>query len=257
MENLTVNLMQWDLKWEDPMANRVEAERLLSQQPMSTDILIMPEMFTTGFSMNTPEICEESCGDTEKWMKSISQQFNCAVAGSIATKVQELVFNRFLFVTPSDTFFYDKRHLFRMAGEHEKYHAGDKRVVIEWKNWRIKLEVCYDLRFPVFSRNTGDYDLLINVANWPAKRSFHWKTLLLARAIENQAFVVGVNRIGQDVNGYRFSGDSLAINPKGETILDMREHEGCEQASLSHSELMNYRKKFPCHKDADKFDLLI
>ena len=255
MRDLKVSLMQWDLKWENPESNRFEIERILSSQTIETDILVFPEMFSTGFSMNALEISEKSGGETEKWMNQISTELNCAVAGSIATKIDNRVLNRFLFVTPSDTYHYDKRHLFRMAHEDKYYNAGTKRKIVKWRGWRVKLEVCYDLRFPVFSRNRGDYDLLLNVANWPAKRAFHWKCLLPARAIENQSCVVGVNRIGKDGNGYSFAGDSVAINPLGETILDMGSREGCEHAIFSYEQLITYRKKFPSHKDADTFTL--
>ena len=255
MKDLRVSVIQWDLKWEDPKSNRYEIEKILSSQSVETDILVLPEMFSTGFSMNASEISEAPGGKTEEWMKSTSIKLNCAVAGSIATKIDDRTLNRFLFVTPSDTFHYDKRHLFRMANEHKNYKAGTERVIVEWRGWRVKLEICYDLRFPVFSRNIGDYDLLLNVANWPAKRSFHWKSLLPARAIENQACVVGVNRIGKDGNGYMFTGNSLAINAFGETILDMGSREGYGQAIFSYEELVRYREKFPSYKDADSFTL--
>ena len=255
MKDLKVSVVQWDLKWEDPQANICEIEKILSSKSIETDILVLPEMFSTGFSMNASKISEAPGGKTEEWMKSTSLKLNCAVAGSIATKIDDRALNRFLFVTPSDTFHYDKRHLFRMANEHKNYEAGTERVIVEWRGWRVKLEICYDLRFPVFSRNIGDYDLLLNVANWPAKRSFHWKSLLPARAIENQACVVGVNRIGKDGNGYMFTGNSLAINALGETILDLGSREGYGQAIFSYEELVRYREKFPSYIDADSFTL--
>jgi predicted amidohydrolase len=158
-------------------------------------------------------------------------------------------------MTPEKRHHYDKRHLFRMAGEHRRYLAGDRRVVVPWRGWRINLQVCYDLRFPVFSRNLGDYDLMLYVANWPARRRAHWRQLLLARAIENQACVIGVNRIGSDANGLDYSGDSLAVAPDGELLLDMRARSGIESAALDGAALRDYRESFPCHLDADEFTL--
>jgi predicted amidohydrolase len=165
------------------------------------------------------------------------------------------VYNRLLFATPEGVQHYDKRHLFRMAGEHERYAPGRERVIVEWRGWRIKTEVCYDLRFPVFSRNCGDYDLLLNVANWPSARAAHWRALLRARAIENLACVVGVNRIGRDANGLSYSGDSAAIDARGQYLADLKDRPGCETVSFSGAQLLAYREQFPTHMDADVFTL--
>ena len=165
------------------------------------------------------------------------------------------MYNRLLFATPETVHHYDKRHLFRMAGEHKRYAAGGERVVLDWHGWRIKPEICYDLRFPVFSRNREDYDLLFYVANWPARRAVHWRSLLVARAIENQACVVGVNRIGADANGLTYSGDSLAIDARGELVADLQDRPEVCTVTFSAAELNDYRSSFPCHMDADDFTL--
>jgi predicted amidohydrolase len=168
----------------------------------------------------------------------------------------DAVFNRLLFATPGAMQHYDKRHLFRMAGEHKRYSAGRERVIVEWRDWRIKPEVCYDLRFPVFTRNRDDYDALFYVANWPARRAAHWRSLLVARAIENQACVVGVNRVGADANGLTYSGDSLAIDARGKLLADLEDRAELRAVTFSARELNDYRAEFPCHMDADDFNLL-
>jgi predicted amidohydrolase len=178
--------------------------------------------------MNALANAEETGGATEQWLQTIARELDCAVTGSIAVRAAggAGAYNRMLFATPDAVSHYDKRHLFRMAGEHKRYLPGEQRVIVDWRGWRINLQVCYDLRFPVFSRNREDYDLLLYVANWPAKRSMHWRQLLIARAIENQACVIGVNRIGADANGLDYSGDSLAIAGDGELLADMQNDAG-------------------------------
>jgi omega-amidase len=205
--------------------------------------------------MNALANAEEVGGTTEQWMLEQASANNCAVTGSIAVRKGENVYNRMLFASPEGIEFYDKRHLFRMAGEHKRYASGKERVSVSWRDWRINLQVCYDLRFPVFSRNQGDYDLQLFVANWPAKRSYHWRQLLIARAIENQACVVGVNRIGSDANGMDYQGDSLAISANGTILEDLQDRSEVAQVVLSAKELTEYREAFPCHLDADNFAL--
>ena len=205
--------------------------------------------------MNAVKNAEQPGGVTEQWLQSLSQTYSCAIAGSIAVQVDGEVFNRLLFATPDAVEYYDKRHLFRMAGENKRYRAGQKRVIVNWRGWRINLQVCYDLRFPVFSRNRGDYDLLLYVANWPATRSSHWRQLLIARAIENQSCVVGVNRVGSDANGLDYCGDSLAIASNGAILNDMKDKRDCAQLELSAEELLLYRKQFPFHMDTDSFQI--
>jgi predicted amidohydrolase len=255
MRNLKVTLVQSELAWERPADNRQQFEELFTRHLPTTDLVLLPEMFTTGFSMNALANAEEPGGESEQWMVAMAARHECAVAGSIAVREGEEVFNRLLFATPDGVQHYDKRHLFRMAGEHKRYAAGSQRVVVQWRGWRIKPEVCYDLRFPVFSRNRGDYDLLFYVANWPAPRAAHWRALLQARAIENQACVVGVNRIGSDANGKDYSGDSLAFDARGECLVDLADWSEVATVSFSADALREYRESFPCHLDADDFNL--
>ncbi|GHD32719.1 amidohydrolase [Parahalioglobus pacificus] len=259
MRNLTVAFAQTELQWEQPADNRQQFEQLLIPVASDCDLLVLPEMFTTGFSMNALANAETPGGPTERWMQKLAADNDCAVAGSIAVTVgsddEPAVYNRLLFVTPEETAVYDKRHLFRMAGEHKRYAPGIERKVVHWRDWRIKLEVCYDLRFPVFSRNRDDYDLLVNVANWPAPRATHWRCLLQARAIENQACVVGVNRIGEDANGLSYQGDSLVFNGRGQALVDAQDKAGVFSTTLDAQALLAYRENFPCHQDADAFSL--
>ena len=255
MQNLSVTLIQCELAWEDPEDNRRQIESLIGSSVGPTDLIVLPEMFTTGFSMNAVQNAESPGGATQQWLQKLAQTHHCAVTGSIAVVDDGGVFNRLLFATPDKVEYYDKRHLFRMAGEDQRYQSGKKRVVVTWRGWRINLQVCYDLRFPVFSRNRGDYDLLLFVANWPAVRSSHWRQLLIARAIENQACVIGVNRIGSDANGVEYCGDSLAIAGDGEIVEDMQDNKGAAQLVLNGEDLLHYRTQFPCHLDADSFQV--
>lgn len=255
MRDLRVTLVQHELAWERPAENRDQFEKLLACEKPETDLVVLPEMFTTGFSMNAMANAEEPAGETEDWMRELARAYDCAVTGSIAVRDGDAVFNRMLFVSSEGTHHYDKRHLFRMAGEHKRYAPGVERVVVPWREWRIKLEVCYDLRFPVFSRNRNDYDLLLFVANWPAPRAHHWRALLQARAIENLAAVVGVNRIGSDANGLDYSGDSLAVDGRGQLVADLANRDALETVTFSGSALLNYRQSFPTDLDADAFSL--
>lgn len=256
MPNLTVSLIQTKLAWEAPEENRAQLGEQIDMLP-ATDLVVLPEMFTTGFSMNALANAEPVGGPTEDWMREIAGRRDCAVSGSIAVRVGDAVFNRMLFVSAENTTAYDKRHLFRMANEHQRYAAGDKQVIVPWRGWRINLQVCYDLRFPVWMRNRDDYDLLLCVANWPAKRSYHWRQLLIARAIENQAGVVGVNRVGSDANGLDYSGDSMAITADGKILADPGDMRTAETVEFDWEAQQTYREKFPCHMDADSFSLEI
>lgn len=255
MQNLTAALVQCELAWEQPADNRQQIGALIDDLSADTDLVVLPEMFTTGFSMNALANAEEPGGATEQWLLGVAKQRQCAITGSIAVHDDGGVYNRMLFATPDGVQHYDKRHLFRMAGEHQRYLPGADRVIVTWREWRINLQVCYDLRFPVFSRNLGDYDLLLYVANWPAKRRLHWRQLLIARAIENQACVLGVNRIGEDAKGLAYSGDSLAITAQGELLLDMQNDSGAARVTLDSGALQQYREGFPCHMDADRFHM--
>ncbi|GAB5450727.1 MAG: amidohydrolase [Halioglobus sp.] len=255
MRDLEVSLMQCELAWEQPEDNRAQMAAALETMETAGDLVVLPEMFTTGFSMNAVANAEQPGGATEQWMAELARQHNCAITGSIATRVDDKVYNRMLFATPDSVTHYDKRHLFRMAGEHKRYAAGNERVIVNWCGWRILLQVCYDLRFPVFSRNREDYDLILYVANWPAARRDHWRALLLARAIENLACVVGVNRIGSDANGLEYSGDSLAIAADGKLLLDATNENGAARVTLGGAAITQYRESFPCQLDADSFQL--
>jgi len=253
MQDLRVTLIQRELQWEEPADNRRAVQELVAELAGRTDLIVLPEMFTTGFSMNALANAEAPGGETEKWMLGLATELNCAITGSIAVRVGDDVYNRMLFATPQQLHYYDKRHLFRMAGEHKRYSGGTERVVVEWRGWRLLLQVCYDLRFPVFSRNRQDYDLALYVANWPKARSMHWRQLLIARAIENLACVVGVNRIGCDANGLDYNGDSLAVAADGQLLVDLETASETRTVALSGAELLQYREKFPAHMDADGF----
>lgn len=255
MRDLNVTLIQCELAWEQPDDNRRQIGGIIDGLQQRTDLIVLPEMFTTGFSMNALGNAEEPGGPTEQWMMDIARQRDCAITGSIAVRVGEGVYNRMLFATPEGVQHYDKRHLFRMAGEDKRYQSGARRVIVPWRDWRINLQVCYDLRFPVFSRNREDYDLILYVANWPQQRRYHWRQLLVARAIENLACVVGVNRIGADARGLTYSGDSLAVAADGAILWDAGNENGAAQVVLDGAALLSYREGFPCQLDADRFQL--
>ncbi|KAA1192849.1 amidohydrolase [Pseudohalioglobus sediminis] len=255
MQDMKVSLVQRELAWESPAENRDHIADALDAMTERPDLVVLPEMFTTGFSMNAVANAEAPGGPSEQWLQRQARRLDCAITGSIAVRDGEQVFNRMLFATPEACHHYDKRHLFRMAGEHKRYQGGKARVVVNWRGWRILLQVCYDLRFPVFSRNRNDYDLALYVANWPAARRAHWRQLLIARAIENLAYVIGVNRIGDDANGLHYSGDSLAIGPEGDIMADLLDQPATTSVTLSAAQLEAYRQRFPAHRDADVFQL--
>ncbi len=254
--DLRVSLLQLDLIWEDAVANKSKIESLLEDTPES-DLIILPEMFTTGFSMNAVLLSEPMDGPTIDWMRNLSKEKNAAITGSLIISEEGKYYNRLLWVEPDGSVqTYDKRHLFSMAREHETYTAGSERLIVDWRGWRICPLVCYDLRFPVYSRNTSAYDLLIYVANWPAIRSYAWRTLLHARAIENQAYSIGVNRVGQDGNGYPYSGDSGIYAPGPRScVLSLSHQESVQTLSLEREYLTDIRQKMPFLADRDHFDL--
>lgn len=255
MQDLITTLVQCELAWEAPADNRRHIESLIAAESGNADLIVLPEMFTTGFSMNALANAELPGGDTEQWLQALATDLDCAITGSIAVRDGEQVFNRMLFVTPEGVAHYDKRHLFRMAGEHKRYTPGQDRVCVTWRGWRILLQVCYDLRFPVFSRNREDYDLALYVANWPAARRDHWRSLLKARAIENAACVIGVNRVGDDANGLNYRGDSLAFDPLGRVLADLEDRAEVHRLTLDGAGLLDCRERFPWHLDADGFSL--
>ena len=256
MRNLNVSLIQSPLVWEDAAANRELFQQHIANVG-NTDLILLPEMFNSGFSMNATAIAEPMGGPTETWLRNMAEQYDCAIAGSIAVAHGDAISNRMLFVTCEGTQYYDKRHLFRMSAEGSHYQLGSERCIVQWRDWRLCLQVCYDLRVPVWSRNKGDYDALIYVANWPAKRRYHWRQLLIARAIENQACVLGLNRIGDDNNGLSYSGDSLVVAADGELLLDAGDSEGVFSAVLDADRQNTYRRKFPSHMDGDDFLLTV
>ena len=254
---LKLALIQPDIIWEDIDANLNALSKKLEDIDEDVDAVILPELFTTGFTMRSRELAEGMDGKSLSWMQKASDRYKCVIAGSLIIGHQDRYFNRFIWMEPGGRITtYDKRHLFSISGEDEHYTRGESNTTTEINTFRIRPQVCYDLRFPVWSRNTGAYDLLLYVANWPAVRRDVWISLLKARAIENQAFVIGVNRVGRDGMGIDYAGDSLAYNAKGQIIasLPVRE-EGTQVVHLSMQELMDFRQKFPVWKDADGFEI--
>ena len=258
MQELRVSTIQNVLHWEDEQANLTMFEKQLAELANQTDIIVLPEMFNSGFSMQPKGIAQPMQGNTVSWMLSQAKKLNAAVCASVAIKEGDLYVNRFIFAKPDGGVeCYDKRHCFRMSGEHLVYRSGEQRLVIEYLGWRILPQICYDLRFPVFSRNQQDYDMMIYVANWPKVRRNPWRTLLQARAIENLSFCIGVNRVGHDGNGIEYSGDSLAIDFKGDITFDHQDEVSVATHILSLSDLHGFKDKFPAWKDGDEFALSV
>lgn len=263
MENLNICMLQLDLAWEDAAANRQQIEEMLVGEVGKHDLIILPEMFTTGFSMSPAGLAEPMNGDTAQWMQVLAGKTGAVVMGSLIISEGEQFYNRMLVVSSNGiAMTYDKRHLFRMAGETEVYTQGKQLQVFSLKGWRVCPQICYDLRFPVWSRNShkeGEdrlwYDLLVYSANWPAARVSHWNTLLQARAIENQSYVAGVNRCGQDDNGIAYSGDSALIGFKGERLLHAADKPQLLTQSLDWEALKVYRTKFPAWQDGDQYEM--
>jgi len=255
MPDLTVTLIQTELDWEDVAANLRRFDRLIDSLQVATDLIVLPEMFTTGFSMNAAALAENMNGRAVGWLRETARRTAAAVVGSIIVVDDGRFYNRLCWASPDgELATYDKKHLFRYAGEDRVFAAGDAPILVALKGWRIRPFVCYDLRFPVWTRNTNrTYDLALFVANWPQRRAEHWKVLLQARAIENQSYVIGVNRIGTDGNGLYHSGDSSVIDPIG-TILFRSAHAPCVfTLPLERDRLDDYRQSFPAWKDADQF----
>jgi len=253
MTEIQLALIQTTLVWEDPKANFDHFEALF-EQASDADLIILPEMFSTGFSMNSKGLAEPVSGQTVTWLQRKALELDSTLTGSFIAEDNGLCYNRGFWVAPrSAPRFYDKRHLFRMSGEHKHYSPGNDRQQFELRGFNICLQICYDLRFPVFSRNIGNaYDLLIYVANWPAARRTQWRTLLQARAIENQSFVVGLNRIGEDGNGIQYAGDSLVVCPEGDLLLDTESRDGVFLSTLELEPMQAYRKRFPAWMDQDQ-----
>jgi predicted amidohydrolase len=264
MKNLRISLVQGATLWHDPAGNREYYGELIAPLHGTTDLVLLPETFTSGFSNEAIANAETMDGPTVDWMLKQARKLDAAVTGSVQLRTDEGVFNRLLWATPDGGLMhYDKRHLFRYAKEHERYAAGSERLTVEWKGWRICPLVCYDLRFPVYSRNRYDverkeqldYDLLLYVANWPAARAWPWKTLLRARAIENLCYVAGLNRVGDDGNGLHYAGDSAVIDFLGHPVSECTDEEVVVTTTLQAAELAAHRERFPAMLDGDAFSL--
>ena len=254
--DLNIALIQTHLAWENPIQNRAHLDSFFQKLPEETDMVLLPEMFTTGFTMEPETVADTMKGDTVTWMIDWAKKINVAIGGSVVIKEGNLYYNRFLFVTPQGTITsYDKRHRFMMAGEGEKYTSGEEQVIVDYLGWKFLLQICYDLRFPVFSRNTTNYDAILYVANWPKARVQAWDTLLQARAIENMAYCVGVNRIGLDGNNLEYVGHSAVYNVLGETLAFSDQEEIIIRAKLSKNHISKMRKTLPFLKDRDAFRL--
>jgi omega-amidase len=258
MSNLTLSLIQTDLRWESKETNLHLLGKKLASLKGETEVVLLPEMFTTGFSMNPSKLAEQMDGETVSWMRSAAIENRFVIGGSVIIHDNGKYFNRFIWMLPNGEYgYYDKRHLFAYSGEDKHYAAGKKRLIASVKGWRLNLNICYDLRFPVWARQAPgsdpEYDVLVYVANWPDKRIHAWKTLLCARAIENQCYVVGVNRVGTDGNEIYYSGNSLVINPLGEVLYHVEDEEDIFTITLDRNLLEDTRFKFPFLKDADSF----
>jgi omega-amidase len=255
MENLKITLFQGHLFWENIDKNLQNISQRLFGIREKTDLIILPEMFNTGFTMNAENLAEPMNGKTMIWMHKIATQFDCVVTGSLIIKESDKYYNRLIWMRPDGKYqCYDKRHLFTLAKEQNTYTAGTSKLIVELKGWKICPVICYDLRFPVWLRNVKEaYDLLIVVANWPERRALHWRTLLPARAVENEAYVIGVNRVGHDGNEIYHSGDSTCISPNGNVIYYKRDEEDMYTFTLVADEIAKTRRTLPFLKDADAF----
>ena len=270
MSSLTITLIQPNLHWENKKANLEMLAQKIESVNEKTEVIILPEMFSTGFSMEPEELAENMNGETVGWMKKIASSKKIIITGSVIMEEAGKYFNRLIWMLPNGEYgVYDKRHLFAFGDEHNHYKAGDKRLIAQVKGWKINLQVCYDLRFPMWARQNpspslspgeeeqaSEYDVLVYVANWPEKRNTAWKTLLQARAIENQCYVVGVNRVGEDGNKINHSGDSMIIDPLGEILYHKANDEDVFTYTLQKEKLDEVRQKFPFWKDADSFEIL-
>jgi omega-amidase len=265
MEDIRITYIQSDLHWEKPADNLLMFSDKIAQAP-DTDLIILPEMFSTGFSMKPELFAQEMGGTSVQWLKEMAVKKGCVIMGSLIIAEGKDYFNRLIWMKPDGTWMmYDKRHLFRFGGEQNHYHAGSAKMKTQLKGWNVCPLICYDLRFPVWSRNqwntqgpapVADYDLLIYTANWPERRSHAWKTLLMARAIENQAYVAGINRVGKDGNDIYHAGDSALIDFKGEKLSKNNSGEELQETiSISYSALTEFRKSFPAGMDADQFTI--
>jgi len=257
MDNLKITVFQGYLFWENIDRNLKNISMRLSGLREKTNLVILPEMFSTGFTMRAGVLAEPMDGKTMKWMETTAAQYDCVITGSVVITEKDKFYNRLIWMRPDGTYeYYDKRHLFALGKEHETYTSGNKKLIVELKGWKICPMICYDLRFPVWMRNVdNDYDLLIIVANWPERRIAHWRALISARAIENQAYVIGVNRVGHDGNEVYHSGDSTCIDPNGNVVYYKRDEEDMYTFSIIADEVKKTRRALPFLKDADGFKL--
>ncbi len=258
-ETLNIALIQSDLAWENPVQNRLMFTQKIEEISQKTDLIILPEMFNTGFTMNAAEVAETMDGDTVKWLGKMAKEKHCAIAGSMIVKEGGSYYNRLIFMFPNGVCqSYDKHQLFTLAKEQEVFTAGQEEVIIEYEGWKIKLQVCYDLRFPVWARNTSEYDVLLYVASWPKPRINAWDTLLQARAIENMCYCIGVNRVGIDGKGYEYNGHTGVYDVLGNSVLEENpiEEEAILYAMLDKSHIIETREKLPFLDDRDQFTLL-
>ncbi|MEQ8152494.1 MAG: amidohydrolase [Smithellaceae bacterium] len=253
MQDLTVTLIQTQLVWEDIDANLAALDKKIDDISETTDVIILPETFTTGFTMNASKVAEPMSGSAVSWIVHKSRQKNAHILGSVIIEEGGKYFNRLLWAQPDGGLAtYDKKHLFRMAGEHKVFSPGNSHLTVEVKGWKLRTFICYDLRFPVWVRNiANEYDVAVFVANWPARRAPHWKLLMPARAVENQVYVVGVNRVGEDGNGIAYSGDSAVIDPLGNILFQQADIPCTHTAKLSYDRIREYRETFAVWRDAD------
>lgn len=257
MQNLTLTLVQADLHWQEPGANRRMLSDLIADHAAESDLVVLPEMFTTGFTMQASEVAETMDGATVGWMAELAGQLDVTLTGSIVIRDGADFFNRLLWMPPDGRVqHYDKRHRFRMADEQDHYSQGKARQIFQLKDWRICPLVCYDLRFPVWSRGIDEFELLLYVANWPAPRRSAWQTLLPARAVENLCYCAGVNRVGTDGKDIDYVGDSGAWDYLGRRLADCGDQAATANVELDGAALARYRNKFPAHLDADRFELM-
>ncbi|MES2003671.1 MAG: amidohydrolase [Bacteroidota bacterium] len=261
MSALIFTIIQTKLFWEDKAANLAMLEEKIMNIREHTEIVVLPEMFSTGFSMQAEKLAENMEGETVSWMKRMAATRKIVLTGSMIIEEKGHYFNRLLWVLPDGKLgYYDKRHRFAYAGEDNHYTAGNRRLIAQVKGWKINLLVCYDLRFPVWARqqvtDIPEYDVLLYVANWPERRIHAWKTLLTARAIENQCYVIGVNRVGDDGNGIHYNGESMVIDALGTTLYQKNEEEDIYTVVLERNSLQETREKFPFWKDADHFKIV-
>jgi len=265
MSSLTISIIQTNIHWENKMANLAMLGQKIKSIPSKTEVVILPEMFSTGFTMAVERLAEGVEGATMQWMRRVSMENKIILTGSLIIEEDKKYYNRLIWMMPNGEFgYYDKRHLFAYANENNFYTPGNKRLIVSVKGWKINMQICYDLRFPVWARQSNneqgseaEYDALINVANWPQRRIHAWKTLLTARAIENQCYTIGVNRTGSDGNDIIYSGNSMVLSPLGETLYEKADEQDVFTITLQKDDVKEVREKFPFLKDADNFRITL